>query len=83
MQVLPTTGKLRLARATPYFNNIVRGAGGVFRRWTPPLRPQAGTLKSRVAPLLMTEAQQGSQQTNEFPNRLLNKPLHLTSGSQI
>ena len=22
MQVYPTTGKLRLARATPYFNNI-------------------------------------------------------------
>jgi hypothetical protein len=28
MQVYPTTGKLRLARATPYFNSIVAPASG-------------------------------------------------------
>jgi hypothetical protein len=28
MQVYPTTGKLRLARATPYFNNIAHAPGG-------------------------------------------------------
>ena len=28
MQVYPTTGKLRLARATPYFNDIDAGTWG-------------------------------------------------------
>jgi hypothetical protein len=28
MRVCPTTGKLRLARATPYFNTIAKGGGG-------------------------------------------------------